>query len=201
MKRKRFSRAAIPLALFTTGFAGMIFSLTFIFAFQSIYGHVFSWIGLLIASFMAGAACGAMLMAMVLEKIQNGLKVFARMDLAIFGFSVACPFIIFAANIYLGRPETFSLLRLLFLVISFTGGVLIGSQFPLANKLHQRNGMDLTETAAFLYASDLLGGWLGGIIGAVVLLPILGLIGTCITVALLKLTSFIVLKTQPSLHL
>jgi spermidine synthase len=34
-------------------------------------------------------------------------------------------------------------------------------------------------------------------IGAVVLLPVLGLVGTCITVGLLKLVSFIVINTLP----
>ncbi|MBT8333807.1 MAG: spermidine synthase, partial [Deltaproteobacteria bacterium] len=53
-----------------------------------------------------------------------------------------------------------------------------------------------SSTAGLLYASDLLGGWFGGIAGAVLLLPVLGLTGTCISVGLLKLVSFIVLITQ-----
>jgi spermidine synthase len=48
-----------------------------------------------------------------------------------------------------------------------------------------------------LYAADLLGGWFGGIIGAVILLPVLGLFGASLAVALLKLASFIVIATQP----
>jgi len=60
-KNKRFFQEGISLSIITTGFAGMIFDLMIIFTFQSIYGYVFSWIGILVASFMAGAACGAML--------------------------------------------------------------------------------------------------------------------------------------------
>jgi spermidine synthase len=82
-------------------------------------------------------------------------------------------------------------------VVSFISGFLIGSQFPLANRLYLRDGRSLTTSAGALYAADLLGGWFGGILGAVVLLPVLGLVGTCITVGLLKLTSFIVIITQP----
>jgi spermidine synthase len=90
---------------------------------------------------------------------------------------------------------------MLFLGIACICGLLIGSQFPLANRIYLRNSTSLSKTAGLLYASDLLGGWFGGIVGAVVLLPILGLTGTCITVGFLKLTSFIVLTTQPAEHL
>ncbi len=176
----------------------MIFSLMLIFAFQSIHGYVFLWIGFLVASFMAGAACGAMLMARILDRIKNCLRCFTRIELAIMYFSFGCPIIFFAANSYLGSPETFFLFRLLFLVISFISGLLIGSQFPLANKLYLRDRTSLTKTAGLLYSSDLLGGWFGGIVGAVVLLPILGLVGTCITVGLIKLTSFCVINSQPN---
>ena len=199
-KNIRFFRAGIPLSIITTGFAGMIFDLMLIFTFQSIYGYVFSWIGLLVASFMAGAACGAMLITIVLARIKNCFKLFIKIELAIICFSIGCPFIFLAVHEYLGSPGVF-FFRMLFLVISFICGLLIGSQFPLANKIYLRNSTSLSKTAGLLYASDLLGGWFGGIIGAVVLLPVLGLVGTCITVGLLKLTSFIVITTQPSRHL
>jgi spermidine synthase len=200
-QRKRTFRAGIPFSIFTTGFAGMIFSLMLIFTFQSIHGYLFSWIGLLVASFMAGAAGGAMLMAMALDRIGNSFGLLKRIELAIVGFAIGCPLIVIGANAYLGSPDTLFLFRLLFLVISAISGFLIGSQFPLANKLYLGNSASLTRTAGLLYASDLLGGWVGGIMGAVVLLPVLGLVGTCITVGLLKLTSFIVVKTQPNQHL
>jgi spermidine synthase len=199
-KNIRFFRAAIPLSIITTGFAGMIFDLMLIFTFQSIYGYVFSWIGLLVASFMAGAACGAMLITTVLARIKNSYKSFIKIELAIICFSVGWPFILLAVHAYLDSPFEFFIFRMLFLVISFIGGLLIGSQFPLANKIYLRNSTSLSGTAGLLYASDLLGGWFGGIIGAVVLLPVLGLVGTCVTVGMLKLTSFTILTTQPNRH-
>jgi spermidine synthase len=196
-KRKQSFRGGIPLAIFATGFAGMIFDLMLIFTFQSIYGHVFSWIGLLVASFMAGAACGAMLIATAIDRIRDCHGFFARLELAIIGFSMGCLLIVFIPSPYLGGSDAFLLFRSLFLVLSFISGLLIGSQFPLANKLYRRDDTSLTRTAGTLYAADLLGGWFGGVLGAVVLLPVLGLVGTCITVGLLKLTSYIVIVTQP----
>jgi spermidine synthase len=199
-KNIRFFRAGIPLSIITTGFAGMIFDLVVIFTFQSIHGYVFSWIGLLVASFMAGAACGAMLTTMVLGRTKDCFRLFIKVELAIVCFSIGCPFVFLAVHEYLGGLGVFSF-RMLFLAISFICGLLIGSQFPLANKVYLRNSTSLSKTAGLLYASDLLGGWFGGIIGAVVLLPVLGLVGTCITVGLLKLTSLIIVTTQPNQHL
>ena len=107
------------------------------------------------------------------------------------------PFVFHVCQTYLASTEGFFIFRMLFLVISFVSGLLIGSQFPLANKLYLSKSTSLSKTAGLLYASDLLGGWLGGVVGAVVLLPVLGLTGTCLAVGLLKLTSFTVIATQP----
>jgi spermidine synthase len=199
-KNRRYFRADIPFAIVTTGFAGMVLHLMLVFAFQSAYGYVFSWIGLLVASFMAGAACGAMLSTMAMSRIENSRRLFMGIEAAIVCFALGCTIVFLAVSEFLGSPGAFSL-RMLFLVASFICGLLVGSQFPLANKMFLGNSPDLSKTAGMLYASDLLGGWFGGIIGAVVLLPVLGLPGACITVGLLKLTSLIVLATRPNRHL
>ncbi len=191
-----FLPGGVPVSVATTGFAGMIFSLTVIFAFQSIYGYVFSWIGLLVASFMAGAAGGALLMTRALARRSDGLALFMKLELALVGLAVGLPFVFRTVSAYAGSQGVFGLSRLLLLVISATGGLLVGSQFPLANSLYLTESASLGRTAGLLYASDLLGGWLGGIVGAVVLLPVLGLTGTLVTVGLLKLASFVVIATE-----
>lgn len=194
-RRVNVFRAGIPFAIVTTGFAGMIFDLVVIFAFQAIYGYVFAWIGLLVAFFMAGAAGGAMLGASLMERVKDSYKLFRSIELAIVCFAVGLPLIFIAGQRWLSHPSVFPLFRVLFLVVSSLCGLLIGAQFPLANKLYLRDSASVSQTAGLLYAADLLGGWLGGIVGAVVLLPVLGLTGTCITVGLLKLASLIVVAT------
>jgi spermidine synthase len=195
-RNKQFFQGGINLSIITTGFAGMMFDLMIIFTFQSIYGYVFSWIGILVASFMAGAACGALLITTVLGRINNYFKVFNIFELSIICFSIAFPFVFLAVPTSPGSYEGFFLFKMIFLSLSFISGFLTGSQFPLANLLYLRKSGNLSQTAGLLYASDLLGGWFGGIVGAVVLLPVLGLTGTCLTVGLLKLTSFTVITTQ-----
>ncbi|MBM9535827.1 fused MFS/spermidine synthase [Desulfobulbus alkaliphilus] len=192
------TRVGIPFAIVTTGFAGMIFDLMIIFAFQAIFGYVFAWIGLLVAAFMAGAAGGAMLATWAMTRRGNCFSLFVRVELAILFFSLALPALFFSLHAHLDNPSFFIFFRMFFLLVSCLCGLLIGAQFPLANKIYLNENENMSRTAAYLYASDLVGGWLGGIAGAVVLLPVLGLTGTCLTVAMLKLTSFLVIITLPN---
>jgi spermidine synthase len=195
-KKKRFLKGGISLSIVTTGFAGMMFDLMLIFGFQSIYGYVFSWIGMLVAAFMAGAAGGAMLLTKYLEQIRDCFKAFLTTELAIICFTIALPVVFVAVPTFSDDPAAFPYFKILFLAVSFISGFLTGSQFPLANKLYLEKSESLSETAGWLYAADLLGGWFGGIMGAVLLLPVLGLTGTCIAMGLLKVTSFTFIATQ-----
>ena len=192
-KKARSPEQSIPLCIATTGFAGMIFDLVLIFAFQSIYGYVFFWIGLLVTSFMTGTALGAGAVTSVLDRIKNDLKLFIGIELSIILFSLTLPFIFILLHPYLDSPSVSPLFKGLFLLFSFLGGFLISLQFPIANQIYLRYNRNLSRTAGFLYSADLMGGWLAGILGGIFLLPVLGLFGVCIVVVLLKLSSFIVL--------
>ncbi len=194
-KYGKFSAAELPLCAATTGFAGMIFDLALIFTFQSLYGYVFSWIGLLVTSFMAGSACGAIAMTSALERIRDNLKFFIKIESAIIIFAFGLPFIFLAVHPRLDSAVMFVLVRILFIATLFISGLLIGAQFPLANRIYLENSKNFSSTAGLFYGVDLLGGWLGGIAGGVVLLPVLGLTGACMAVVLLKLSSFVIILT------
>ena len=195
-RKEHASPAGIPLAIMTTGFAGMLFDLVIIFAFQSIFGYVFSWIGILVAAFMAGAAAGAMLITALTARIKNCLRLFMAVDLAIVGLAVGLPLLFRAVLSCFAGPYVFPAVKIACIGVSVISGLLVGAQFPLANRIHFGENASPDRTAGLLYASDLLGGWCGGMIGSVVLLPVLGLAGTCITVGLLKLASFGVMLAQ-----
>ena len=197
-KNIQFKKTAIPFSIITTGLAGMIFELMIIFAFQSLYGYVFSWIGLLVAAFMAGAAGGAGLVSLTPGRANKDLRLYRKTELSIIGFAVACPLIFFAVPALPSGLAADFVLKMIFILVSIICGLFTGAQFPLANRIYLQSSSGVTRTAGLLYAADLLGGWFGGIIGAVILLPVLGLLGACLTVALLKLASFIVIATQPA---
>jgi spermidine synthase len=188
---------AIPFSIMTTGLAGMIFDLMIIFAFQSLYGYVFSWIGLLVAAFMAGAAGGAGLTSLKPARATDDLRLYRKTELFIIGFAVACSLVFFAVPALPDGLAVDFVLKLVFILVSIICGLVIGAQFPLANRIYLQHNPGVTQTAGLLYAADLMGGWFGGIIGAVILLPILGLFGASLAIALLKMASFIVIATQP----
>ena len=190
-------QAGILLSVGTSGFTGMIVSLTVIFGFQALHGYLFSWIGILIASFMAGSAWGAMSTTGRQTPGKGDWNTFLRIEQGIILFCAALPLLFFAARAVSGSPVVFAAARMVFPGIAGICGFLTGAQFPLANRICLPGSRDPGRTAALLYSSDLLGGWIGGVAGAVVLLPVLGLTRTCITLVMLKLVSFTILAAGP----
>jgi len=201
-KIKDLSKTSIPFAIASTGFAGMIFDLALIFTFQALYGFVFYWIGLLATAFMAGVAVGSLVMTSLLARIKRDVACFLKIEVVIIIFSGMLPLIFLEFSSYLDHPVIFLLLQILFLVLSVFSGILIGAEFPLANKIlltppfQGKEGGNLSRTAGLLYGSDLLGGWVGGIMGGVVLLPVLGLLKTCLIVVILKISSLLIIATS-----
>ncbi len=184
-------RPAVPLDIAVTGFAGLVFTLLLIFAFQIFYGYVFQWIGVLVAVFMAGTAAGGLGMTFRPERMENDVSRFLQVDLLLVVFAVllAAVFSVIRAT---AAGFTF-FLQAVFLLFSFLAGSLVGVQFPLAGRIYLRVSPEPGRAAGVLYAADLFGGWLGGILGTVALLPVLGLPAACLLVAALKLSGFIVL--------
>jgi spermidine synthase len=192
----RLRRLSIPYSIATTGFAGMAFDLLLIFAFQVLFGFVFHWVGLLVAAFMGGVGAGGFVMTALLPRIKDDRRLFIKLEMAVGIFAMLLPLVILAVTPYLGNAAVFVLAQLLFLLLSFIAGALIGLKFPLANKMYLAHSPNLSRTAGLLYSADLMGGWTGGIIAAVVLLPVLGLVGTSLVVVMIKVSSLIMLAVS-----
>jgi spermidine synthase len=190
-----FTKLSIPFAIMASGFAGMIFDLALIYTFQTLYGYVFHQIGLLVAAFMVGIAAGSLAMTTVLERVKRDFTYFIGLELAIILFSGVLPAIFLLFSPYLNSPAVLSLFRVIFPVLC-----LIGAQFPLASKIYLKLSPDLSGTAGLLYGADLAGGWLGGMLGGVLLLPVLGLIQTCTAVVILKIISLLILLVSAILN-
>jgi len=192
IKMPYFSRQSLTYSIFTSGLTGMIFSLAILFTFQTLYGYLYHQIGLLVAVFMAGIAVGSFSIIHRLNRIKKDSLLFLKTELLILFYSILLPFVFSLPSPYLENKTIYFLLYSVFLVMSFLPGMFIGLQFPLAAKIymgfHKKEGA-LGQTAGWLYGADLFGGFLGGLLGGVLLLPVLGLKNTCFMMAMIKISS------------
>jgi len=184
------SGLSIAYGIATSGFFGMLINLMLVFAFQIAYGYLYYSLGLLISLFMAGIAVGSMIMTGRLNRVKDHFGLFIKLDLAILLFSLASGFILVFT---LGR---FNANALVFITLFLLSGMLLGLEFPLASKIYLLNNKQVGESAGSLYAADLFGGWLAGILGGVVFLPLLGVFNTCLIIFLLKSSSLALLLTS-----
>jgi spermidine synthase len=192
IKKPRCSRQSLPYCIFTTGFAGMIFNLAIIFAFQTSYGYLYHQIGLLIAIFMLGVALSSFYITRCLDRIKRGSLLFLKTEMGIILFSFLFPFVFSISPQHLEKTVISFLIYPVFLIMSFLSGAWIGLQFPLASRIYLETpsrGRTLGYTAGLLYGADLFGGFWGGLLGGILLLPVLGLKESCYMMAMIKISS------------
>jgi spermidine synthase len=187
--RARGKGTVVPLAIATTGFTGMTADLVIIFAFQTLYGYVYHWIGLLITAFMAGLSLGGWLMTRRLARIVRLRSALLRFEIALVLFWVLLPMLLGGLYTRITHPLLLASMQGILFVSNALAGFLVGSQFPLANKIWLKDREAGRGVEGVLYASDLVGAFLGAILVSVVLIPVLGIVATCVVAALLKVGS------------
>jgi spermidine synthase len=181
----------------------MMLDLAIIFTFQTLFGYLYYQIGLLITTFMVGIALSSLFITRRLDRIKRDTSLFLRIELLIILFSVVLPFALSVPSHHLEKTSVYILLYGTFLTMSFLCGVLVGLQFPLANKIylstHPAGGI-FGQTAGLLYSADLFGGFFGGLLGGVLLLPILGLKESCFMMAIIKASSLLLFLIFMKFH-
>jgi spermidine synthase len=194
---RRVRMASVPVVIVTTGLAGMAFDLLVIFAFQAFYGYVYQQIGLLVTAFMAGLSLGGLVMTRRVEWIEKGKPLLLKIEGAIAACWLLFPVVLAILYAQAGRPGVSGTVGPILLALNALAGFLVGMEFPLASKMYRR--VSVSETAGILYASDLVGAFLGSLLVSVMLLPALGVLETCLLVAVLKLGSLVLVATMPSM--
>ncbi len=182
-------RIPIGFAIASSGFIGMSLNLILIFAYQSFYGFVFAHLALLTTAFMAGLTLGGWLMTRNLNQIRRNLSVFWKLELAIIGLCL----IVAPLLIYLNR-SAFWRFSFIFFLLSGISGLLVGLEFPLANKIWQKD-KGVKHAAGLLYSLDLVGAWFASILLCLALVPVIGILNTCLLLACLKVISLILVIT------
>ena len=75
-------------------------------------------------------------------------------------------------------------------------GVAVGAEFPLVNALLAKKDDEAGGAATTTHAADHLGAAAGGLLTGFLLLPALGIIGTCVLLAILKCAGVVVAGRQ-----
>jgi len=198
---KRTLACTSSAVILTSGFSGMILDLAIIYIFQILFGYVFFWIGMLFVSYMSGAMLGALTQKRRLSKpacvetqVLNRLLI---LELLIIMFALLLPASVQSIKLIRIFNVSYELLSYLYLALPLLSGFLIGSQFPLAAKLYHCGSLpNYEKSSGILYAFDLLGGWFGGIIGGIIMLPLFGLTKTMSLIVLLKVGSLLLISFQ-----
>lgn len=185
IKLKKPSKISINYCIFTTGFFAMLVNLILLFLFQINFGYLYYKIGLLIGIFMLGVASGSMVFTKGGHILKKSLLLLGIVEGTIILFLLILEICL---NSLASQNYSF-----IFMFLFFISGALLGAEFPLAVQIFLIKKGTLGETIGTLYFFDLLGGWLAGILGGIVFLPILGIASSCNLMIFLKLSSLLIL--------
>jgi hypothetical protein len=177
-----FSRG---FAILTSGFSGAAVSSLLLFAYQVRFGSVYSGVALLVAAFMFGTVLGGILGSRS-SFFVLGSSFFFAADLVLAACAAA------AALLIHGGPAS------AFLFANCLAGACLGFQFAVAGFIVHRSSFIVSapesagRRAGILTTLDLAGGSLGGILTALVLVPVFGIGAAALSAGAVKLASALV---------
>ncbi len=174
----------VQKTIFTTGCVASAMEIIILLVYQTAHGSVYTGIGIIIASFMAGLAVGSY--------GANRIRTADYRSLLVLEASIMVYLFFFATMLaWQGVAPGQSSLAFLALLV----GILTGAEFPLAGRLVPSSHR---ESAGSLYAADLIGGSAGAFACSIFLIPLLGMRMTCTLMLLIKALIVVgILVTMP----
>ncbi len=170
----RFSNAwRRTMMVAVAGFAGMVLETILLLHYQAMSGVLYQDIGLLLTSFMAGLAAGALIMAKLPAHLGSSRSA-GSVILAAFALQSVLVAWQTAGS---GAASLVAVGGML-----ACAGALVGALFAFASL---RTNGDQVRAIGPLYAADLTGGAAGAVAGSLVLIPLAGLVTSSLLTALL----------------
>ncbi len=190
VRRKKSRGGWVLWPVMTSGFSEIVFQVVVLLAFQIFYGYVYYKLGVILSLFMVGLLLGGAVITRKLDRIKDERRLFLITQIAICLYPLALPviFSFLAAHPVGGAGE-----NVIFLFLPVIAGFIGGFQFPLAGRIYLERRKRIGLVSGLTYGFDLLGACLGALLISAIVLPILGVFLTCLVVALLNLTSLIVI--------
>jgi spermidine synthase len=177
-------------AIGTMGLGGMALEMVLLYAYQSLFGHVYQMVGLVVGTFMLGLSLGGVwAMGAAQRPGASGAAACRRLQV------LAAGMVAFAASV----PPLIGLVgktaggQVWLIAMVGVAGLLTGAQFPLAAAVHLAVTRRTRRSAAAVEAVDHLGGCLGALLTGALLVPVWGTTSCCLGVAALGLSSFVLL--------
>jgi spermidine synthase len=184
---RRWSRpAAAVVGMAAMGAFGLASEFIALLIFQAARGYLYHHLGILFSLFMGGLAAGAF-WATKRGATAEGWE--GRWLLISLAAAAAAATLSPAASACLRWETLATPLIAIFLVVA---GFVDGSAFPAAVGLYASRGSSAPagwQAGGLIYAADLAGSALGGLIAASMLIPVLGISGASFAVALLMLAA------------
>jgi hypothetical protein len=180
-----FQRRGAMFVLVLLGGIAMAAQLAVLFGYQSQVGFMFERVALLNGLFMTGLACGAGVGRRLAGRAPPVVALVLVMLSVAAGLTML-PFALTALGVADAFWQEAGYLGLALLI-----GLLTGSGFPLGVHLAQRDLGEVVRSGGIAQAADNLGGALGGLVTGALMVPLLGVAGTCRVLAVLALIALV----------
>ena len=193
-------RFNVLLVIFCAGLAGLSWELVLIFTFQNVYGYVYERMGLIIAAFMLGLVAGGAWSNRRDLGETAASRSLSRLTLAIMLYSCVLPIVLWLlahVKIEFRWLETSSTVLM---ILTGLAGFLTGAPFPLASRLHLALGGKAGRAAGLVDSVDHLGAFVGALFTGVLLIPLLGIVQTSLTIALVNAACLVLLVIPHRKH-
>ncbi|MGQ9660922.1 MAG: hypothetical protein ACUVWX_01115 [Kiritimatiellia bacterium] len=185
-RQRGWAMSTTGLLMASTGFLAMALEMMLIFLFQSLFGYVYSRLGLIVALFMIGLALGAPVGRKAAAKQHVAWRTLALLEGVLFLLAVSVPhFARWIATLQV--PEYWRSLcePLIYLAVGLLG-LAVGAEFTLVNRAFLDAGGTAGKAAALAAFADSFGSALGALSVGVLLVPLWGIAGTALLLAALK---------------
>lgn len=176
---RRTAAISIFIIAVIIGYSAMVFDVVLILGFQTLFGNIYSWVGLIVALFMLGSSGASYLMNRYVDRFNMNILFLLLSGLVVYSL------FLFVLLTRLSMPSPW-----LFIPIMLLSGGLTGAAFPVLCRIEY---IYSGRHSSKIYTADLLGGMVGAILVSGYFIPILGFTLTLNTVLLLGSASVVIL--------
>jgi spermidine synthase len=171
------------LAVAANGFSQIVLQVVTLLSFQIIYGYMYYKLGLIITAFMGGLALGGSYAISMIPRLTNERRALMAAQTGLCIYPAAALALFYIASSRFSGPFAWVGTNLIFIVLPLVSGFLGGFIFALASSIYVAQNRDAGSSGGLIYGADLIGSCAGALIAGTLLIPVLGIPGTCFVAA------------------